>query len=375
MSSVKTVLLIILVSLSGCGKDEVAEPKDIQMTGVELSESTKTLKIGETYKITADVKPTNTTESKTVSWESSNMDVVTVNSNGLITAVSVGEAMITAKAGSKEATCRVTVVPIEVTGVSLNEISKEIQIGESFTLTTKIDPVNATNQSVVWSSSDESVVKVDSGVVTGLSVGDATITVKSVSGDHSAECKVSVKPIPVSEIFFKEERVSIAEGRMHQLSVSVMPENATNKTVSYESLSTNIFTVSSTGLITALKEGVGSVVAKSSNGLIAKIEVEVESFITEFVTGMTFGTYSNPGGYISFSGNLTLSNYSIKRAFVESYFIENGDGYLVAGGSVGRYIEVGEKLFFPVSISNIYGATANFVITDNSKTYIVKRKL
>lgn len=67
MSSVKTVLLIILVSLSGCGKDEVAEPKDIQMTGVELSESTKTLKIGETYKITADVKPTNTTESKTVS--------------------------------------------------------------------------------------------------------------------------------------------------------------------------------------------------------------------------------------------------------------------------------------------------------------------
>lgn len=375
MRGVINVLLIVLIFLSGCGKDEIAEPKDILITSVELSETSKMIKVGETYIITAEVKPENTTEIKTVTWESSNIGIATVSSSGLVSAVGVGETVITAKAGSKAATCRVTVSPIEVTGVSLNETSKEVQIGGSFTLTAKIDPANATHQSVVWSSSNESVIKVDNGVVTGLSVGDATITVKSVSGNHSAECKVSVKPIPVSGISFTEERVSFAEGRTHQLSVSVEPENATDKTVSYESLTNDFFTVSSTGLITALKEGAGSIVAKSSNGLTANIDVEVESFVTELVTGMIFGTYSNPGGYITFNGSLTLSNYSIKRAFIESCFIENGDGYLVAGGSVGRYIEIDEKLSFPVSISNVYGATAVFVIVDNGKTYLRKRKL
>lgn len=378
MKSTRILLLALIVALLGCGSEDIPEklePLVVPITSIELSEANRTLKVGESFTLTAEVKPSNTTEDKMVGWETSDAKIATVSNSGVVTAVSIGEATITAKAGNKTATCKITVAPVEVTGIILSETEKEIQVGDSFTLTVTFEPSDATNKEVAWSSSDESVATVDNGSVIGISVGEAVITVKSESDGITAVCEVSVLPVPVSGISFTDEAISIAEGRTHQLSLVINPENATDKTVSYESLSNDIFSVSSNGLITALKEGIGSVVATSSNGLTAKIDVEVESFITEFVTGMTFGIYNNPGGYITFSGNLTLSNYSVKRAFVESYFIENASGYMVAGNGVGKYIEIGEKLLFPVSISNVYGAVAVFVIKDNDKTYTVKRKL
>lgn len=378
MRSTRILLLALIVALLGCGSEDIPEklePKVIPITGIELGEASRTLNVGESFTLTAEVKPSSTTEDKKVGWETSDAKIATVSNSGVVTAVSIGEATITAKAGSKTATCKITVAPVEVAGVMLSETEKEIQVGDNFTLTVTFEPSDATNKAVAWSSSDESVATVDNGSVTGISMGEAAITIRSESGGITAVCEVSVLPVPVSGISFTDEAVSIAEGRTHHLSVIIEPENATDKSVVFASLSPETLTVNSAGVVTGVKAGSGSVSVQSSNGMTATIEVEVLSFITEFVTGMTFGNYSNPGGYITFSGNLTLSNYSARRAFVESYFIENASGYMVAGNGVGKYIEIGEKLSFPVSISNVYGAVANFVIVDNGNTYIVKRKL
>lgn len=98
--------------------------------------------------------------------------------------------------------------PIPVTGVKLSPSSTEVGKGDSVTLTFAVEPSNATNKNVTWSSSDKNVATVSNGVVTGVKEGTATITVKTVDGGYTATCKVTVKegpipPVPEKRIYFK----------------------------------------------------------------------------------------------------------------------------------------------------------------------------
>src|SRR5690606_6261056 len=118
--------------------------------------------------------------------------------------------------------------------------------GESFTLTATVKPVDATNKSIVWSSSDVSVAKVDNGVVTGISIGEATITATSNNG-NVATCTVEVLPIPVAGVSIIQSVISVVEGKTETVHYTVTPENATNKNVRFESMDNDIFIVSENG--------------------------------------------------------------------------------------------------------------------------------
>ena len=117
-----------------------------------------------------------------------------------MTAVAVGTATITAKAGDKTATCTVTVTPnvIPVTGINIFPTSVSIEVGKTKKLTATVSPSNATDKTVTWSSSKESVATVDNGTVTAVAEGTATITAKA--GDKTATCEVTVTPDPEAEI-------------------------------------------------------------------------------------------------------------------------------------------------------------------------------
>ena len=110
--------------------------------------------------MTATVSPSNASD-KTVIWSSSNEQVAKVDASGKVTTVALGEAVITAKAGEKTAACKVTVKPVPVASVTLDQTMIEIKIGESVTLTATVGPENATDKTVNWSSSDPSVATVD----------------------------------------------------------------------------------------------------------------------------------------------------------------------------------------------------------------------
>ena len=169
---------------------------NITITEVRLNKSTETLKEGDTTTLTATVLPENTTDSKSVSWRSSNSEVATVDANGTVTAKRAGTAVITATStNGKSAGCTVTVSKkeIPITEISLDKSSATLTEGETTTLVATVLPENTTyGKSVKWSSSNVAVATVDlMGKVTAKSAGTAIITATSENG-KTASCTVTV---------------------------------------------------------------------------------------------------------------------------------------------------------------------------------------
>lgn len=163
---------------------------DIAVTGVGLTQNTLALEIGDDATLTATINPSNATD-KSITWSSSNPSVATVN-NGKVTAVGTGNATITATAGGKSASCTVTVseANVAVTGVTLSQTTLTLNPNGSATLTATVNPANATEQAVTWSSSNPSVAAVNNGKVTAVGAGSATVT--ATAGSKSASCAVTV---------------------------------------------------------------------------------------------------------------------------------------------------------------------------------------
>ena len=150
------------------------------------------LNIGETIQLEATILPEDTTD-KTIIWQSSNNDVATVNDSGLITAISEGNAIITASNGDVSASCLVTVLTpiVDAEEIVLNMEEAELNIGETIQLEATILPEDTTDKNLLWNSSNQNVAIVsDNGLVTAISSGSATITVSC--GEVTAECTIIV---------------------------------------------------------------------------------------------------------------------------------------------------------------------------------------
>ena len=141
---------------------------------------------------------------KEIIWESSDTNIVTVNQDGKVTAVSNGTATITAtsRQGRKTAACAVTVkdappATIPVTDVKLNYSAYTLHTDKdprSFQLAATVGPADASNKAVSWQSSDANIATVDaSGNVTAVKEGTATITVITKDGSKKASCVVTVE--------------------------------------------------------------------------------------------------------------------------------------------------------------------------------------
>ena len=165
---------------------------DIAVTSISLDKTSLEMAVGETATLTATVSPADATD-KTVTWTSSNTAVATIDRNGQVAAIKEGVTTINAHAGDKSAACTVTVTNnvIAVTSITLNKTSLSLIIGSSETLVAMVQPDNATDKTVTWSSSNSSVATVDrNGKVTAVKEGTATITAKA--GDKSAKSVVTV---------------------------------------------------------------------------------------------------------------------------------------------------------------------------------------
>lgn len=165
----------------------------VAVAEVTLDRTSLTLKVNETFTLSATVAPENATD-KAVKWTTSDSGVVRV-SNGIVTSVGEGTAKITAAAGGKSATCTVTVKKAEpefipVDSVTLNRESLELKVDETFTLTALIAPSDATETEIIWNSDNASVATVADGIVTAVGVGTANIT--ATAGGVTAVCEIGV---------------------------------------------------------------------------------------------------------------------------------------------------------------------------------------
>ena len=247
--------------------------KPVEVTSITLNKTSLTLAKNGTETLTATIAPSNATD-KTVTWSSSNTAVATVV-NGKVTAVGGGSATITASAGGKSATCAVTVT-VAVTGVSLNKTTLSLTKGSTETLTATVAPSDATNKNITWSSNNTGVATVsNNGIVTAVSEGTATITVKTVDGNKTATCAVTVTPILVNSITLNRSTASVEVGSTVSLTATVSPSNAADRTLTWSSSNTAIATVSSNGVVTGVKAGTATITATSNDGSGVKATCQV----------------------------------------------------------------------------------------------------
>lgn len=254
-------------AVTACNKDD----KTVNVIGVKLNQSSVTLQLNNgtnTAKLTATVEPDNA-DNKTISWKSSATDIATVN-EGVVTAVSVGTATITATTqdGNHSASCEVIVEKgtIIVTGITLDQSDISLAVGESAQLTATVAPADATDGSVSWSSSDETVATVDeTGKVTATGKGEAVITATTTDQGLSATCKVTVA-IPATGITCDQENVTLLDGASIKLNFKVLPEDASNKDIKVVSSDPSVATVDNDGTVKGIKTGTAVITATTEDG-------------------------------------------------------------------------------------------------------------
>ncbi|HJE92895.1 Ig-like domain-containing protein [Anaerotignum lactatifermentans] len=246
---------------------QIGEP--VQSVGLNKTELA--LEVGKTGTLEAKVEPSDATN-KNVTWSSSNSEVATVD-NGVVTAVSAGEAIITVTTedGGKTATCKVTVnapQTVPVTGVTLDKAELTLEKGSTGTLKATVEPQNATNNTVTWSSSNPEVATVDNGVVTAVSAGEAIITVTTEDGAKTATCKVTVnapQTVPVTGVTLDKTSLDLKTGDNTTLTATVNPESATNKDVTWISDKPEIAAVKG-GTVTAKAAGTAIIAVTTIDG-------------------------------------------------------------------------------------------------------------
>jgi uncharacterized protein YjdB len=257
--------------------------------GITLDKSEMTIEIGSgMHAIIATVMPAFA-DNKNVIWTSSKPEVATVDVNSRIMPVAVGTTTITATTedGGFAAICEVTVVK-PVTGVTLNEIEATLEVGETIFLAATVDPDDATDKTVTWSTANENIATVaDNGVVTAVSPGETTITVTTINGNKTAICTIIVEPVAVASVTLDRSEISLKEDSVYKLTANIMPENATDKNITWTSSDENVVTVDVTGNIKAVTEGTAIItVTTVDGGFTATCTVKVEKNVTE-VTGVS----------------------------------------------------------------------------------------
>ena len=273
---------LLLMCFNGCLKYQLP-------TAVELDITTLTMEVGGTAKLTADIKTTSKTLSLT--WSSSSESVATVSSNGDVSAVAEGRALITVTTSDGvKASCELTVVReiINASSIKLNKETLSItRAGESATLSATILPENTTVKTVTWTSSNETVAVVDKfGKVTAKAEGIATITA-TTHNTKTATCMVVVGApiIPVTNIALNKGTLSLKIGESDNLSASITPENATIKDVSWSSDNTTVATVDANGKVTAKAAGTAKITATCGDKSTA-------CNVTVFLASGVFGNLS-----------------------------------------------------------------------------------
>ncbi len=266
---------------------------EVPVIGLALTSYELFLTEGEVTDLDAFIRPSDATDQR-VTWSidqssvASVVDASYVNENGsrvntsIVTAGVAGEAIITVTSVANPevyAECKVTVTPafMAVEGIELNRTSLVMTEGETFDLIAIITPENATDSSVAWVSSNVDVATVsDTGVVTASKAGNSVIHATASNGLF-ATCDVTVLPrtIEVESIYVEPSELIIWQGEEAVLKAIVLPEDATDKTITWTSNAPDIVSVED-GVVLGLQEGIATVMAKSVNGKTAFCAVKVK---------------------------------------------------------------------------------------------------
>ncbi len=354
----------------------------IQVSNVLFVISNSTINVGDTAITRVFISPNNATD-QVVKYSSDNTSVATVNELGMITGVGAGSATITVTAGGQSSSGQVAVV-IPVENITLSIAKATIDINEATSTSVTVSPTNATQQSVTYSSNDESIAKVNhNGVVTGVGVGSAYIS--AAAGNKTSHVKVTVTEtfaafVAVDSVTFTIAKNSLDAGENVATTVSILPPNATDQTVTYSSDNISIASVSDTGTVLGIGTGnttlTATVGGKSSTVQVDVAERVVNVTLTVANSALEIGetTTTNVLLYPSNVANPTITYLSDNTSVAT--VADNGSITAIGEGSATiTAMADGKSGTARVSVTKPYVAVSNITFTVPSSTISINETI
>lgn len=239
---------------------------------IKISSHPTELNVGDTQGVEYTVENANSSLSTVVS---SNENVVRVNEDKTLTAVGEGTATITVSGSGAAATFDVTVKTVPVASISINNMPEKLQLDTTAVVMAAVLPDNATDKSVEWKSSDESIAEIDQeGKITAKKSGNVTIYCKAKSG-------IEVQaPLEIFEVFPEEiktnaESIRLEGGEQQTLEVEILPENTNNKKYQIAIENKSVAEVQEDNRIYAMNDGNTEIVIRAGNNVTKKIPLTV----------------------------------------------------------------------------------------------------
>ena len=272
--SIASAVVLVFI-LFACHKE------DVLVENVSLNISKDTLDVNGTLTLVAIIEPDDAAN-KFVRWMSTDETVATVDKAGVVTAIAPGTTtiIVTTVDGGCTATCTITVI-MQVANVTLNKRALSLVEGQNETLIATITPSDASDKTVMWTSSNDAVATVsNNGLVTAVSAGKATIKAATQDETKFDNCEVTVTApvVPVEGIFLNKSTLTFTVGdAAEKLITTILPAGATNKTVNWTSSKSTVATVSNDGTVTPVTAGTAIIIATTvDGGLTAICNVTVE---------------------------------------------------------------------------------------------------
>src|SRR5207247_8449101 len=218
-------------TVDGKGGTSTLPVPPVPVASVEVTPPSASVQAGQTVQLTGTPRDAggNPLSGRTVTWSSSNTAAATVSNSGLVSGVTPGSATITATSEGKSGTSAITVTPVPVASVDVTPPSVSVQAGQTVQLTATPRDANGaplSGRTVTWSSSNMAVAAVsNSGLVSGVTPGTATIT--ATSEGKSGTSSVTVTNVPVATVEVTPPSASVQAGQTVQLTATPTDAGAT----------------------------------------------------------------------------------------------------------------------------------------------------
>ena len=266
-ASLVTMALIGALGANACG-DSIATTSTV-VAAVEVTAPSTSIRAGNTLTLTASARDANgkLIENVPITWSSSNSAIATVSNSGVVSATAAGEVTIAASALGKSAVAKIVVTDRSVATVLVLPTSVSVRMSTTVALVAQIldaDGKVLANRTVAWSSSNPNIATVTAGTVTGVATGVATIT--ATSEGHTGTAAVTVTVSPVSTVAVTPALDTLGVGTEAALAVALKDAAGTvltGRIVTWSSSNTQVATVSSSGVVTALAPGTATISANS----------------------------------------------------------------------------------------------------------------
>lgn len=342
--------------------------------GLNLQAEKTSLLPGEETLINYTIDPQDVTDADQleIEWSSSDESVCTV-ADGKVIAIGSGAADVVAqiKGTTIKGSLRIQVASVPVESVSLNLTQTTLSIGMGIRLVPQILPAHATDKTLLWTSENPEIASVIDGTVLGLKEGVSTIRVTSVDGQKTASCQVTVKAVQVQRIILSPTTLALTAGQEFLVEAIVLPENAKDKSLRWNSSNTSIATVDQQGRVIAKGKGTAiiSAISNSRPSIQASIQVIVTKPEEMIFTQVTASSKVIVDGYMSATLSGLFENGTSVPVKLISFEVMSHEGDVIIGNYKGPIISPSIQYTHTVTIKNVYKPFIRYVFELNGRRY------